>query len=185
MVTVLTSEAPENAATDAWGDVTPAAAPEITDATVINDAIVFHVARPHVSEAVEYHQVRVDGGQWRALDADEWRMAQGEAGIVVTLRGLELKPGRQRLVQLRAVSITGFGPASRVVWLDTNVAVDDRELGSTDVIDVDSAMGLGGSTSTRTPSDPVRQAIVIVVEVLAALGLVFVGFLIGLRLKRT
>ena len=184
-MTVPASKAPESAATDGPGDIAQPTAPEITEATVVNDAIVFHVAKPHVSEAVEYYQVRFDEGSWRALDASEWRMAEGEAGIVVTLRDLELTPGQPRLVQLRAVSIAGFGPASRVTWLDTDGAVDNPDLDNTDLVDIDSAMGLGGSTGTRTSADPVRQVTVIVVEVLAALGLVFVGFLIGRRLRST
>ena len=185
MVTVLTSTAPERASTEGPGDIAQATAPEITEATVADDAIVFHVAKPHVSEAIESYQVRLDEGRWRALDASEWRMAEGEAGIVVTLRGLELTPGQPRLVQLRAVNIAGVGPASRVSWLDTDAAVDNPDLDSTDWVDIDSAMGLDGSAGTRTPTDPARQVIVIVVEVLAALGLVFVGILIGRRLRRT
>lgn len=185
VVTVLASEAPASTGTDDPGDIAQPTAPEITEATVVNDAFVFHVAKPHVSEAVEYYQVRLDEGLWRALDASEWRMVEGEAGIVVTLRGLDLTPGQPRLVQLRAVSLAGFGPASPVAWRDNDVAVDNPDRDSTDLVDIDSAMGLDGSTGTRTLSDPVRQVIVILVEVLAALGLVFVGILIGWRLRRT
>ena len=182
-VTSLASQAPSSGAPEALTDTARPAAPDITDARVIDDAIVLHVAKPHVSEAVEYYQVRVDEGTWRALDASEWRMARGEAGIVVTLQGLTLRPGQSRLVQLRAVSMAGFGAESRVALLDTDVAVEDPYPDDSGPVDVDSAMGLGGGTS-QTPADPARRVVVIVVEVLAALGLVTIGVFIGRHLRR-
>lgn len=181
------SPTPSTAEAPTVTEIAKAAPPDISDARVIDDAIVFHVSKPHVSEAVEYYQVRMDGGLWRALDASEWGFAQGEAGIKVTLRGLTLTPGQSRLVQLRAVSQSGFGVESRVARIDTDVTVEGPDLDDRGPVDIDSAMGLGGSTSTstRTPSDPMRQTIVIVIELLAALGLVAIGVFMGRRLRRT
>lgn len=102
-------------ASDAFTYVAKAAAPDITSARVIDRVVVLAVAKPHVSEAVEYYQVSVDGGEWRSLDASEWRPAKGEAGIIVTLRDPVLEPGQTTLIQLRAVSVAGFGAESRAL----------------------------------------------------------------------
>lgn len=67
----------------------------------------------------------------------------------------------------------------------TDVATEEAVLDEDDMVDVDTAMGLGGATSTRNPPNPAQQTLALVVEALAALGLVAIGIFIGRRLRRT
>lgn len=159
--------------------------PDITDARVVDGAMVISIAKPHVSEAVENYQVRVDGGEWRTLEASEWRPAQGGAGVVVALRDPILEPGRAVRVTLRAVSIAGFGLESQDISVSTGMTDVGTVLNDSASLDVDTAMGLSGPARTRGEPDPAQQAIVIIVEVLAALGLVSIGIFIGRRLRRS
>lgn len=160
-------------------------APDITDAGVIDGAMVISIARPHASEAVEYYQLRVNGGEWRTLDASEWRPAQGGAGIVFTLSDPPLEAGQAALVRLRAANASGFGDLSRAVSI--SIGLTDANAGTVDSgpADVDTALGLSGPARTVPAAHPAQQTIVIIVEVLAALGLVSIGIFIGWRLRRS
>lgn len=160
-------------------------APEITDAGVFDGAMVISIAKPHVREAVEYYQVSVDGSEWRTLDAIEWRPAQGGAGVIVTLREPALEPGQAALVRLRAASLAGFGAESRTVSISTGMTGGSAGLDDSGSVDVDTALGLGSPTEAVRSSNPAQQAIVIIIEVLAALGLVSIGIFIGRRVRRS
>lgn len=186
-VAILSAESEGSAPTMSESPAQPPlpAAPEITDAGVIDGSMVISIAKPHVSEAVEYYQVSVDSGEWRTLDASEWRPAQGGAGVVIMLSDLTLEPGQAALVRLRAANVSGFGGLSRAVSIGTGIT--DANAGPVDSgpADVDTALGLSGPASTVRAPHPAQQAIVIIVEVLAAVGLVAIGIFIGWRLRRS
>lgn len=165
--------------------ITRPAAPDITEAGLLDGAMVLSVAKPHVSEAVEYYQVSVDGGEWRGLESSEWRPAEGGAGIIVTLRDPAPESGQTVNVRLRAVSINGHGAESRAVSFPTDPGIDAAAVDGPTIVSVDTALGLGGVTSNGTPTNTGQQVFVIIVEVLAALGLVSIGIFIGRRLRRS
>lgn len=153
-----------------------AAAPMLSDPHAPGGRVTFTVARAHVSEAIEFYQVSVDGGEWRPLATDEVRQDPGSGGFIVTLQAPQLAPDERVEVRLRAVNAAGAGQSSDAVSVAPPGVAGDPS----GVVDVDSALGLSGADENSGPvANPRQQQIALVVEILAAIGLVAIGVFIG------
>jgi hypothetical protein len=87
--------------------VAVAAAPQIVSADGGNGVAVLHVAKPHVSEAVENYQYSLDDGlTWNRFDP---------AQVLSPLTIARLANGQQYTIRPRAISVAGFGEMSAAV----------------------------------------------------------------------